>query len=215
MCMNNHSEMKYYIYVSKSKIDMIYPQIPKNFFKAVDKKVEINLNVLKVSFGEKSIDETMYSRLTAVIEYLDSMGKIGTIAEPKEYFYGKVHLQWTEIYPNVVFYGGILNDIALGLGGSMRHVLGYESIGVEPGISHTPWLVELLSHEIENLITPQNRKLSIEETERRIFSSTDYWTHALSKRAFERFEFVAKTLKTGTYVNQKILIGSPVFVASV
>lgn len=213
--MNNHPEMKYYKYVSKSKIDMLYPQIPKSFFKAVDKKVEINLNVLKVSLGEKSIDETMYSRLTAVIEYLDSMGKIGTIAEPKEYFYGKLHLQWTEIYPNVVFYGGILNDTALGLGGSMRHVLGYESIGVEPGISHTPWLVELLSHEIENIITPQIPKLSIEETESRILSSTNYWTRELSKRAFERFEFVAKTLKTGKYGNQQILFGSPIFVASV
>lgn len=206
--------MKYYVYMSKSKIDMLYPQIPNNFFNAVDKKVEIDLKILKISFGEKDFDETMYSRLTAVIEYLNKSGKIGTITEPKEYFYGKIYLQWAEIYPNVVFYGGILNNVALGLGGSMKHVLGFDSAGVEQGISHTPWLVELLSSEIESIVAPKIPKLPDEEVERRILATTTSWANDLSKRAFERFEFVAKTLKTGTYYNQKILIGSPVFVAS-
>ncbi len=207
-------ELKYYVYVSKSKIDMLHPQIPKNFFKSIDKKVEINLSLFKISFGEKNFDEPAYSRLTAVIEYLNSEGKIGTIAEPKEYFYGKLNMQWAEIYPNVVFYGGILNDVALGLGGSMKHVLGFDSIGVEPGISHTPWLVELLSSEIENIVAPKIPKLNDEEVERRILATTTSWATDLSKRAFERFEFVAKTLKTATYYKNKVLIGTPIFVAS-
>lgn len=213
--MTSNTEMKYYVYVSKSKVDLLYPQIPPKFLKQVETKIEINLQVLNISFGEKSFDETMYSRLSTLIEYLESTGKVGTIADPKEYFYGKIHLQWAEIHPNIVFYGGILNNIALALGGSMKHVLGYESVGVEKGISHTPWLVEVLSHEIENIILPPNMGgMSAEENERRILGSADSWANTLSERAFERFELVAKTLKTGTYHNHKILIGTPIFVAS-
>jgi hypothetical protein len=209
--------MKYFVYVSKSKVEMLFPQIPKTTVKKVEKKIEVNLKLLNISFAEKNFDETLYSKLNAVVEYLNDSGSVGTISKPNEYFYGKIFLQWTEIYPKVVFYGGMLNDIALGLGGSMKHVLGFESAGVEKGISHTPWLVELLSNEVEKIVAPSETKavkLNPEEIENRIAQSTQYWAQELSERAFHKFEFLAKTLKVSSYRGHKILIGTPLYVAS-
>jgi hypothetical protein len=66
-----------------------------------------------------------------------------------EYFKGNLDMGWSQIYPGVLFFGGNSNDVTIGLGGSMNNLLGYrwDSTDVPTGISHTPWLVSLLSKE--------------------------------------------------------------------
>jgi len=217
--MNSNPKIKYYVYISPSKIDMLFHQIPKELQSSIQKGLEIDLKLIKMSFSEKQIDETLYSKLSIVIKYLEKNGGIGDVFTPKEYFKGLLFMEWAQIHASVVFWGGKVNDIAIGLGGSMNNVLGHETKDVEKGISHTPWLVSLLSQEVESIIKPsivqENEfiKDGESEFERRVLASTYSWADDLSIRSYQKCEFVAKKLRFANYQNHRVLLGTPLYVA--
>jgi len=144
---------------------------------------------------------------------------------------------WAQIYPGVVFFGAKFNETAIGLGGSMNNLLGFRwnIADVTMGVSHTPWLVSLISKEVEMLIPfdPVNTLYGIvdgsvydtkhggnDEYEKRIESATFSWANDIakypSKYQVNRFEFVAKMLrytKNSPFDNNNILLGTPIYVA--
>ncbi len=192
---------------------MLYRQIPQNVLSKIEKELNVNLSLLSMKFTEKQFDDNVYVQLSTVVEYLQKFLGVGSIYEPKEYFGGSIFMQWAEIYPGVIFFGGKINDIAVGLGGSINHVLGYSSVGVEQGTSHTPWLVNLLATEVQSLIKPNIPKFGGAEVEHRILHSTISWADTLSRRAIQKFDFIARNLKYSTYLNHRVLLGTPIYVA--
>jgi hypothetical protein len=46
--MNSKAKVKYYIYASQSKIDMLFHQIPKEFQTSIQKGLEIDLKLLDI-----------------------------------------------------------------------------------------------------------------------------------------------------------------------
>lgn len=198
---------------------MLFHQIPKELQASIQKTLEIDLKFVKMSLAEKQIDETLYSKLSLVVDYLEKNVGIGDISAPKEYFKGSLYMEWAQIHPSVVFWGGQLNDTAIGLGGSMNNILGHETKDIEKGISHTPWLVSLLSQEVESIIKPsivqENEfiKDSESEFERRVLASTYSWADNLSIRSYQKCEFVAKKLRFANYQNHRVLLGTPLYIA--
>ena len=127
-----------------------------------------------------------------VINYLDKQNVIGSIGKPLEYFRGTLHMGWAQIYPSVLFFGGIFNETTIGLGGSMNNLLGYkwDLSNVPQGISNTPWLVSVLDKEVEFLVPfdPVNTRYgrveygSVENTpqdiyENRVLTATKSWVY--------------------------------------
>lgn len=216
--MNRNAEIKYFIYVSQPKIDMLFHQIPKELQSNIQKGMEIGFKFVKMSFKERQFDETLFSKLSLVIEYLERVMSIGDIFSPKEYFRGTLYMEWAQIHPSVIFWGGKINNIAIGLGGSMINLIGYETKGVEKGISHTPWLVALLSQEVESIVMPdvvrKNEfiKDGEHEFERRILASAYNWADDLSIRSYQKCEFVAKRIRFANYQNHRVLLGTPLYV---
>jgi len=210
--------LKYYVYISKSKVDMLFHQIPKNIQSKLEKELAIDLKLIKMTFAEKTEEENLYSKLNFVTSYLEEFVGIGDVFNPKEYFKGNLYLEWAEIHEGVVYWGGKINDTAIGLGGSKSNTIGFESEGITHGISHTPWLVSLLSKEIETITQP-NRVISYgiqegeDEFESRIMSSTHYWAEKLSLRSHKKFEFIAKKLRYGDYYGYHVLFGTPIYMA--
>ncbi|HRQ40528.1 MAG TPA: SAVMC3_10250 family protein [Chloroflexota bacterium] len=207
--------LKYYIYVSNSKIDMLYSQIPRTVRSQLEAEVKLNLRLLEVSFAKKQFDDSVYERLATVLEFLKKNNEIGHLSAPKDFFTGTMYLDWAQIHPGVVYFGGIYNDIALGLGGSMKYVLGYDLREVEKGISHTPWLVSYLLEELDQRLLKPNlgHKMTADEEENRIINSTNSWSADLSKRAIAKFEFVAKKMLFVGQNGKKVLLGTPIYVA--
>jgi len=184
--------LKYYVYVSESKVDMLHSQIPPSIRNKLEAEVKLNLQLAEVSFSKKQFSDNLYTKLNLVIDYLDKQNVIGSIGEPLEYFRGTLHMGWAQIYPSVLFFGGTSNETTIGLGGSMNNLLGYswDVAKVPQGISHTPWLVSVLSKEIEFLVPfdPVNTRYgrvehgSVENTpkdeyEKRVLSATSLWVN--------------------------------------
>jgi hypothetical protein len=81
--------MKYFIYISDTKVDMLFPQIPDSEKKIISKefKVDAKLFVASRKTETRSFDDSI-SRLQAVIDYIDKHETVGTIAHPGDYFRG-------------------------------------------------------------------------------------------------------------------------------
>lgn len=193
---------------------MLYAQIPKSTRSNLEAELKINLHLVDVSFKEKQFDDTLYSKLGVVEEYLNKQEEVGSVASPKEFFKGSAHLQWARISDRIVFFGGIINETAIGLGGSLQYVLGNSSKDIEKGgISHTPGLVSFLYKELQLRILEPLPNLTDESQDERAVSATDWWAKELSKSAIQKFDFLARKLICTKYHKNDILLGTPVYVA--
>jgi hypothetical protein len=87
--------LRFYLYRSRSKIEMLYEQIYKSDITNGRKSIAANLRV--VSGSAESSRERVVSldeKLRAVEEELEHRQLIGTIDEPKEYFRGTMKMRW-------------------------------------------------------------------------------------------------------------------------
>src|SRR5260221_7756192 len=84
--------MRYYIYVSDRKLDMLYPQIPKKLLANIASELNINLKLLAAEFSanirSNQNEETRYSKLRLVVRYIEKHLKVGAIDAPLAYFKG-------------------------------------------------------------------------------------------------------------------------------
>lgn len=217
--MNEKPKLKYYMYVSESKVEMLYAQIPKPIQSKLETEVKLNLQILNISFSDKQFEDSFYTKLNTVVEYISNNMNVGSIHSPGEYFRGTLHLRWAHIHPEIVFWGGKLNETVVGLGGSMRHVLGQNKQNIAfPSHSHSAYLADLLMKELQiQTVEPKvNRKLPEEVFEYRILNSVNEWSESLPTRYddIQKFEFLAKKIRYSKLLDSiPVLLGTPIYVA--
>jgi|SRR5271157_940478 len=121
--------MKYYIYISDTKVDMLFPQVPHDVKKKVSTELGFDLKVLSAKRKvESESDENRILRLETVVEFIRKYGKIGSVDEPGEYVEGTQPLRM--LYPTyndkyaAVYFAGHTDRTAFGLGGSLKHMIG-------------------------------------------------------------------------------------------
>lgn len=123
--------MKHYLYVSETKIDMLYPQILKTILDNIDDESNINAGFNTTLTANPDSGKTLYEKLDLVSSYLEKEGAIGTVDSPKQYFKGMFPMRWgpygRDEKSQLVYFGGTTDaGTVLGLGGSIHHVLGKE-----------------------------------------------------------------------------------------
>lgn len=153
--------LKNYIYISDTKVDMLYSQIPRRTFETIAGELNFDLKLfsLKVSkSGKEDLQESRYAKTQTVVRYLEKhfAPVIGTVDEPKVYIKGVLPMHWCLIppayqqsKPRVVYFGGSTEQTILGLGGSPKHMIsrtGDATIG-EPS-SDLPSLTAYLAEEL-------------------------------------------------------------------
>jgi hypothetical protein len=223
MLVKNTKDLKYFLYISSSKIEMLYPQISDELKKKKANEWKIDLKFLSYSRKtEKEPHNTQQARLEAIIDTLDQQEKIGTIEGPREYFRGQFKMRWG-IYadtgrpneePPLVYFGGTTADTIFGLGGSSRHVIGFRGAGNTGSRSVTPYLI---AHLLKGLDIPNKGWDAFgpnEDTESHtleaIAAATDYLTGPELQ-----MQFVAKTLIVGKWKGKKVVLGTPLYVAEI
>ena len=226
----NTKDLKYYLYISTSKIEMLYPQIADDLKEKKASEWKIDLKFL--SYSRKSENEptnTQQARLEAIVETLNAQEKIGTIKEPREYFRGCFKMRWG-IYADsgrpsdeapLVYFGGRTAETIFGLGGSSRHVIGFSGAGNTGSRSVTPYLI---AHLLNGLDIPTKgwqatgpRRDTEQNTLQAIIVATQYLTGPDLQ-----MDFVAKTLLhsrgrdfLGSSQQVNILLGTPLYVAEI
>jgi hypothetical protein len=209
----NAKDIKYYLYVSTTKLNMLYEQIASH---------------------EPSTEEVVDrdDKLNTVEKELDALNLIGTPEEPKDYFKSTMRMRWGLFDDNgtrpedeapLVYFGGFEKTIPLivGLGGSSKHVVGHDGATSTNSRSCTPTIVRWLFAGLEQDKPPASqgwRDKSSEEQE--LFAGMASALHYL-RPPTQDLEFLAKTLTTGTIhryehftgvPEAKIVLGTPLYV---
>lgn len=227
--------MRYYIYVSPAKVEMLFAQIPSKLLSKIAAKFAIDLKLLKAEISSQQPQETLFSKVNVVLDYLDQNDFVGSVDHPKGYFRGQLALRWgpyghgTE-KEGAVYFGGRTRSTILGLGGSFSNVIG--NVGASPAHSHsaTPSLLAILYKEL-NLDSGSE----IESLAGGLESSFQSNRNSMALAAVElaslqmegpeqQIEFVARKLLwsddagikydwAGRTRGMKVLLGTPIYAA--
>ena len=223
--------MRYYVYLSETKIDMLFGQIPRAARDDLSAEFKINLGVVSSSVrgGERS---TQQRRVLAIDKYLRSQRMVGTVDEPAEYFEGSLSMRWGPLDKGpAVLFTGSTDRTVLALGGSLRHVL-----GGSPGegglgfVSGTPFLIAALGEDVPGLVLSEVDQSNMEAQLASGRSATDSalmlvdFAHEWMRSPEQRLTFLAKrllwsggdpALPRSDKGGRHLLLGSPVYVAQV
>jgi hypothetical protein len=230
--------MKYYIYISDSKVDMLLSQIPHDQKKKIATEFKIDLKLLSASRKAETEDESnRFTRLEAVTAFIREYGNVGSVDEPDEYIKGDLLMHWGP-YINVydysgdesplVYFGGSTERTIVGLGGSSKHVIGAGGQSSSHSHSITPFLISYLEKQLGLKKKPNPDVIDVKLHERRFFGKSlteqervDESLHAVYLATSQmmgpqqRLEFLAKRLLYGTYrhAEKQILLATPIYVA--
>lgn len=160
--LRNTPDLRYYLYKSTSKIEMLYEQIYESSTHSTRRSASAG-----PSFASGTIESTtqevvsLDEKLRDVEEELDHRQLIGSLDDPKEYTRGLMPMRWglyddmaerPESEPALVYFGGFDKDgpLVVGLGGSARHVTGHQGASSTYSRSAMPVLVKWLLAGIEH-----------------------------------------------------------------
>jgi uncharacterized protein DUF7019 len=92
------AKLKHYIYISDTKVDMLYAQIEKRLLNRFSVELSIDLKPLGAGVGATikptSAEETRISKLRLVAKYLEEQQHVGWIDAPGTYFKGSLPMDW-------------------------------------------------------------------------------------------------------------------------
>ncbi|MEU6822430.1 SAVMC3_10250 family protein [Streptomyces atriruber] len=140
--------MRYYLYVSGTKLDMLYEQIPPKLLKRIAVEAKVDLKVLSVAVQSPRADATTYDRLDIVEAYLEREFDVSWMTEPRPWFRGDLELRIAGYGSpeGPTFMTGRDGDTVIALIGSAHHLLGQRTAPetIQASYSMLPSLFRLL-----------------------------------------------------------------------
>lgn len=228
--------MKYYVYVSKNKIDMLFQQTAAATKATREATIGFDVKVLKGSIKEGSgVPVASQAQLRTILDELESHALVGEIHEEKPYIRGTLKMMWGGYGMDfgddcpITFWGCSTDQIALGMAGSSYHLLGEQRNGRAHSHSLTYAIVEWFK---QNLDEPFSRKKEddprlAEQARDQARGLADYdianatYLAVSQMRGQETtFDFVAKVLHRSKWPDgfrtagyQTIIIATPLYVS--
>lgn len=126
--------LRYFLYISDAKLDMLYDQIDKGALRRIRAEVSVNLKLASVRLTQEpqAPVATRIAKLRVVEAFIDKYHSVGSNQSPgDEYFRGQMDMQWGWLEvggelpsrPVVMFRGRDEGGFVM-LAGSRRHVIG-------------------------------------------------------------------------------------------
>jgi hypothetical protein len=221
--------MKYYIYISDTKVDMLLPQVPHDVKKKVATEFGIDLKLLTAKRKtEEDSDENRISRLETVVKFILEYGNVGTVDQPDQYIEDTLPMRWGPYAaigyggPGFVYFGGETDRTIYGLGGSLHHVIGNVGTSEASSASATP---NLLSYLGKHLATGESEVKGDEirgaQTSLDMELAGIHFATTGMRGPQQRLEFLAKRLLQGPSpfperdrrAGVQVLLATPLYVA--
>ena len=210
----------YLVYVSDSKIEMLYEQIPWEGRKKLSYELGIDFGIVKAKFTSVKSDVAQITKIKIVEKYIAR--RTGTVHAPRSYFKQEMEMFWgpywanEEQFENFVYFGGKFLGVHVGLGGTMTNCLG---ISPNKGENITSYSLSsfLLSALAKGKEIPDTRRIYS-----RGHKMSDIESKALSAVVLanetptypkQRLRFLAKRLHHRVDDSCTVLVGSPIYVA--
>lgn len=224
-------EIRFYLYLSATKVDMIYGQLTTKK-RPFSGNVSLGVPGVQATIGTPDDeDENEYERLDTVEAALRERGMVGTIDDPKEYFAGEMRMRWG-MYDDhghrgfdeapLVFFGGVDPAVPtlVGLGGSSRHLTGFHGASNTHSRSTTRALVRWVMAGLEDREPPGARHPEFEGERQMVMSGVGIAIANLQMPT-QRLKFLAKNVLAGPvhgtehitgYERPAGILGTPLYV---
>ena len=212
--------VKYYIYISDTKVDMLYPQIPRKLLENIASELSINLNFLgtgaSATVKSNQSEQTRFSKLKVITKYIEKHLNVGTVDAPQAYIKGTVMMKWGTRGGIIALFTGGTAHTDIVLTGSAQHLLVEAHTSGSPRGSTATTLMEMISEIYErgeglSLTASRDQPVSwgqsvVRTNEWSMAFSGEGWSEGLarlqglyrreflSKWPVQRLEFLAKTL---------------------
>jgi hypothetical protein len=195
------SSLKYYIYRSKTKIEMLYEQVAQPKKK---QKIKWRVEVKPVSRESETDDSeiTLEDKLQRVLRELDDEEQIGSLNDGKPYIRATLPIKWgmyndhgnrdDETGP-LVYFGSTDDHLLFGMGGSSHHIEGYYGITSTSSRSVTPVLVNFLLHGLRDGEKPPSYRGADRGEMDHAYEAMALANHFL-RGPVQNLEFVAKVI---------------------
>jgi hypothetical protein len=143
--------LRYYVYISDTKLDMLFEQIDRGVLKRISAEVKVDIKLASLTLREApNPGPTRSAKLQVVERFIEAHHKVGTVQEPgREYFRGQMEMQWGWAGDDAVWFQGGNEERShyrqyLGLGGSRHHVLGERPPSIRRSRSVWPYIMNVL-----------------------------------------------------------------------
>lgn len=199
--------MRYYIYLSSTKIDMIFSQIKISIIGKLKASIKLNLGLIEVSMDGDGGEKELAQKAEAVRNYILSTPEVGTIEAPKPYIDDEADLSLGVIEDyaaSIAIFAGYHAGKKIALIGSPYSLLGAPSeINTENhGLDY--YLIEFLKEHAKS-DEPIGSKIPFSET---LEQAVDKALSAIVTPP-RRVLFTAKVL----HVSPTLCVATPIFVA--
>jgi hypothetical protein len=203
MKLKSAADFKYYLYLSKAKLDMLYHQVAnrQKTKSSIEWKIDIKaFSLSKKSETEEELDDDDKLRLVKV--ELEDRQLIGSLEEDKPYIKGILPMRWgiyndSSFRPEnegpLVWFSGLEDNLLLGMGGSSIHIDGCYGLTSTGSRSATPALVHFLRRGMEEGNVSACRQGESQDEDQELCSAMALANYFL-KGPVQSLEFVARVL---------------------
>jgi hypothetical protein len=119
---------RHYLYVSDTKLDMLFEQIPAKLRSRLAAELKVNVKVVSVALTTAATSETRMSKLALVERYLEQHRQVGQLDDGAPYFRGMMRMHWGTLEgagdSRISFFLGRTRNATVALAGSRKHVVG-------------------------------------------------------------------------------------------
>ena len=221
--------MRYFVYISESKIKMLFSQVAKSDVERLEEFLGFDLKILKGEMKEtRGFPANQFAQLNEILNKLGKDELIGSLREQKPFIKSSLKMTWASFgfKPDtpITFWSYFSRNVALGLAGSKHNLIGEQPSGIVHSYSRTDSIIYYLRNELENAL-PQR-----DDNELPSYARTESFQNSLESQAAggiweavqlpgerETFDFVAKVLfrTTRKFKNQSwsIILATPLYVA--
>lgn len=211
--------LRYYVYISDSKVDMLLQQVDPGFARKRATEVGVSLKFVSAKRKVEAPVSDRVARLERVVRHLDDFCDVGTVDKPGQYVRGRLPMRWGPLASGqayLVYFGGSTEHTIVGLGGASGHVLGASaSAPAEQGQVFAPSTMPGLLAGLAAAVTADGDTVSTSAL------ASVHLANRLMRCAEQEVEFLAKRLLHGpspypeldAHEGMIVLLGSPLFVA--
>lgn len=211
--------MEYFLYISDSKLEMLYEQISWPLRERLAFELSIDVGLVKANFKNTEYQFARSKKLEIVEHHL--LKDTGTIFQPNTYFYGEMNMLWGpyQNYDNFVYFGGNGEFVHVGLGGTLTNCIGISAECEQTSsYSLSPYLVSALAkkNEIFDPHKGYTNRHGVRELNEMAMKAVVESNHTLMLTR-QRLKFFAKKIVYGDceyFGAHRVLIGSPIYVAA-
>jgi len=144
----NH--MRYFIYISDSKVEMLFPQVPGAVKKTVATELGFDLKIFSGSVGsEHATLDSRVARLQAVEQHILSKEQPGDGSSNSSWIHGTFEVCVVDMSDDAALFVSSNPSLTLAFGGSSKHLIGAVPRAGAPPYSYLQALVNCLETYVE------------------------------------------------------------------